>query len=71
MTQSLTKSPAEQRITLHHISWQTFKALLTEAGEDRRTRFAYHQGTLEIMSPLFRHENVSLVSCSENRRASG
>ncbi len=50
---------AEQRILLHHISWQTFQQLLNEAGADRHARFAYYQGTLEIMSPLFRHENIN------------
>jgi Uma2 family endonuclease len=59
MTQALAQSPAEQRVLLHHISWQTFKSLLAEAGEDRRTRFSYHRGTLEIMSPLYRHENIN------------
>lgn len=50
---------AEQRILLHHISWQTFKQLLHESGEERHARFAYYQGTLEIMSPIFRHENIN------------
>ena len=59
MTQVLVQTPAEQRILLHHISWQTFKSILMESGEDRRTRFAYCQGTLEIMSPLYRHENIN------------
>lgn len=59
MTSTLVQHPAEQRIILHSVSWQTFKALLAEVGEDRRTRFAYCQGTLEIMSPLFRHENIN------------
>lgn len=59
MTSTLLQNPAEQRILLHHVSWQTFKSLLTDVGEDRRTRFAYCQGTLEIMSPLYRHENIN------------
>jgi Uma2 family endonuclease len=59
MTQTLVQSPAEQRILLQHISWQTFKTLVAEAGGDRRTRFSYYQGTLEIMSPLYRHENIN------------
>lgn len=42
---------------LHNISWETFEALLRETGEDRGSRFAYECGTLEIMSPLFEHEN--------------
>lgn len=50
-------TPAEQRTVLHNISWETFEALLRETGEDRGSRFAYDCGTLEIMTPLFEHEN--------------
>ncbi len=49
--------PAEQRTVLYNISWETFEALLQETGEDRGSRFAYDCGTLEIMTPLFEHEN--------------
>jgi Uma2 family endonuclease len=52
-----TSSLAEQRTVLHNISWETFEALLTDTGEDRGSRFAYEDGTLEIMTPLFEHEN--------------
>lgn len=52
-----TSSIAEQRTVLHNISWETFEALLAETGEDRGSRFAYEDGTLEIMTPLFEHEN--------------
>lgn len=48
---------AEQRIVLHNISWETFEALLKETGEDRGSRFAYDGNTLEIITPLFEHEN--------------
>jgi len=50
-------TPAEQRTVLYNISWETFEALLRETGEDRGSRFAYDCGTLEIMTPLFEHEN--------------
>lgn len=53
----IKSTPAEQRTVLHNISWETFEALLTETGEDRGSRFAYDCGTLEIMTPLFEHEN--------------
>lgn len=52
-----TSTLAEQRTVLQNISWETFEALLTETGEDRGSRFAYECGTLEIMTPLFEHEN--------------
>ncbi|KAB8316344.1 Uma2 family endonuclease [Tolypothrix campylonemoides VB511288] len=55
-----TSTPAEQRTVLHNISWETFEALLTETGEDRGSRFAYECGTLEIMTPLFEHENPKI-----------
>ncbi len=53
-------TPAEQRTVLHNISWETFEALLQETGEDRGSRFAYDCGTLEIMTPLFEHENPKI-----------
>jgi len=43
-------------ITLHSLTWQNWENILEELGEDRHTRVAYYQGTLEIMSPLSRHE---------------
>jgi Uma2 family endonuclease len=52
-----TSSIAEQRTVLHNISWETFETLLAETGEHRGSRFAYEDGILEIMTPLFEHEN--------------
>lgn len=52
-----TSTQAEQRTILHNISWETFEALLRETGSGRGSRFAYEDGTLEIMTPLFGHEN--------------
>ncbi|MDF5734810.1 MULTISPECIES: Uma2 family endonuclease [unclassified Nostoc] len=51
---------AEQRTVLHNVSWQTFEALLKDTGEDRGCRFAYDCGVLEIMTPLFEHENPKI-----------
>jgi Uma2 family endonuclease len=56
----VTSTIAEQRAVLHHISWETFEALLAETGSDRSSRFAYDCGTLEIMTPLFEHENPKI-----------
>ncbi|OUL27097.1 hypothetical protein BV378_10505 [Nostoc sp. RF31YmG] len=57
----LVKStPAEQRTVLYNVSWETFEALLRDTGEDRGSRFAYDCGTLEIMTPLFEHENPKI-----------
>ncbi|MCV3217008.1 Uma2 family endonuclease [Plectonema radiosum NIES-515] len=55
-----TSSIAEQRTVLHNISWETFETLLAETGEDRGSRFAYEDGNLEIMTPLFEHENPKI-----------
>lgn len=55
-----TSTPAEQRTVLRNISWETFETLLRETGEDRGSRFAYDCGTLEIMTPLFEHENPKI-----------
>ena len=55
-----TSTPSEQRTVLQNISWQTFVALLRETGSDRGTRFAYDCGTLEIMTPLYEHENPKI-----------
>ncbi|MDB9342289.1 Uma2 family endonuclease [Nodularia spumigena CS-586/05] len=49
---------AEQRTVLHNVSWETFEALLRDTGEDRGYRLAYDCGTLEIITPLFEHENA-------------
>ncbi|MEP0801235.1 Uma2 family endonuclease [Funiculus sociatus] len=52
-----TSIPAEQRTVLPNISWETLEALLRETGADRGWRFAYDGSTLELMTPLFEHEN--------------
>ena len=52
-----TLAPAEQRVLLQNISWQLFESLLQEMGEQRSTRLAYHKGKLELMTPLWEHEN--------------
>lgn len=53
----VTSATAEQRTVLQNISWETFESLLRETGEDRGSRFAYECGILEIMTPLYEHEN--------------
>jgi len=52
--------PGSQAI-LRGIDWQHFEALLEEAGEHRATRYAYHNGELEIMSPLAAHEDYKAI----------
>lgn len=55
-----TSTGAEQRTVLYNISWETFEALLRETSSGRGSRFAYEDGTLEIMAPLFAHENLKI-----------
>ncbi|UKO99276.1 Uma2 family endonuclease [Nostoc sp. UHCC 0870] len=56
----IQSTPAEQRTVLQNVSWETFEALLRDTGEDRGSRFAYDCGTLEIITPLFEHENPKI-----------
>jgi len=46
----------ETRTLLENISWQTFKIMLAEMGSNRKTRIAYENGIVEIMTPLLPHE---------------
>ncbi|MER3588609.1 MAG: hypothetical protein C4322_11240, partial [Mastigocladus sp. ERB_26_1] len=69
----VTTAPlAETRTLLENISWQTFKAILAEMGDERNTRLAYDNRILEIMTPLMPHENSNrlierfvIVLCEE------
>ena len=58
---SSAPQPAEQRVVLHNISWETFERLLAELGDNRNCRLAYDKGTLEITSPLGQHERASTL----------
>ncbi|WP_427161829.1 Uma2 family endonuclease [Aliinostoc sp. HNIBRCY26] len=67
-----TASPAQTRTLLKNISWQTFKAMLTDMGNERNSRLAYDNGIVEIITPLMSHENSNrliegliLVLCEE------
>jgi Uma2 family endonuclease len=53
------KSPAEQKVTLHNASWETYERLIRERGESRVPRFAYDRGELEIISPSAEHESAA------------
>ena len=53
--------PPGHRIILHNISWQEFEEILTELGENRASRLAYYQGTLEIKMPLPKHEVAKVI----------
>jgi Uma2 family endonuclease len=45
----------QQHIVLHDVSWDFYERLLEEIG-DRPTRVTFDEGSIEIMSPLPKHE---------------
>jgi Uma2 family endonuclease len=53
--QSINLAPGST-ITIENLSWKDFEDILSDLGENRNTRISYYQGTLELMSPLARHE---------------
>ena len=53
------KSPAEQRVVLHNISWNTYERLLADHENNSAPRFTYDRGELEIMSPSPEHEKLN------------
>ena len=52
-----TSTLAEHRVLLNNISWELFESLLQEMGEQRSNRLAYHKGKLELITPLWEHED--------------
>jgi Uma2 family endonuclease len=55
----ITATPAEKRVILNNIKWETFNTILKELGDKRSARLAYNEGNLEIMTPLGEHENTN------------
>lgn len=50
-------TPAEQRVTLHGVTWEAYEKMLELLGEQRSARLTYDNGMLEIMVPLEEHES--------------
>jgi Uma2 family endonuclease len=48
--------PAEQRIVLHDIAWETYERLLTDHVDRSVPHFTYDHGDLEIVTPSIDHE---------------
>ena len=46
----------EPRVVMRGVSWQTYKTLMSEVGDDRTWRISYDRGVLEIRMPLEEHE---------------
>ena len=53
------KSPAEQRVVLRNIGWDTYERLLADHENDSAPRLTYDRGELEIMSPSPEHEALN------------
>lgn len=70
MTRTVSSPPVPRRVSLdevnhlvlHDVSWDFYERLLDEIG-DRPIRVAYDEGVIEIMSPLFEHENPGRFIC--------
>src|ERR671915_2304007 len=53
------KRPAEQRVVLNNIGWNTYEHLLADHGDNSAPRLTYDRGELEIMSPSPEHEKFN------------
>lgn len=53
------QSPSDQRMVLYQVSWDTYEHLLKNYENSSAPRFTYDRGTLEIMSPLPKHERLA------------
>ena len=53
--------PPGQRVLLKDVTWQEFEAILEDLGENRASRIAYENRTLEIMFPLPEHETRKVL----------
>ncbi|MCT7986310.1 Uma2 family endonuclease [Laspinema sp. A4] len=61
ITTPKTKAPTPGRVLLQNITWETYERLLNEIGDHRNIRLHYDRGLLEIMTPLFEHENPKRI----------
>ncbi len=50
------KPHLEENVVFLAVTWDTYEAILTDLGDDSRTRLAYDGRTLELMSPFREHE---------------
>jgi Uma2 family endonuclease len=58
---TVAASPARPPAVLYDIDWGTYTRLLRVLQSDRRYRLTYDRGTLEIMSPLWEHEQPAYM----------
>jgi len=53
-------SPAEQRVVLHNVSWETYVRILSQQINSSAPRLTFDNGELEIMTLSPEHERYSL-----------
>lgn len=53
--------PPGDRVLLQDVSWNEFEEILEDLGDRRSVRVAYHQGVLELMTPLPEHESAKEI----------
>ena len=58
VTQTAPAGSDGQRFLLQGLSWESYEELLKLLG-DQRVRLTYDRGSLELMSPSYRHESSS------------
>ena len=54
--EDISRAPAEQKVILYNVSWETYEKLLADLADQSSTRLTYDRGTLEIMTPSNEHE---------------
>jgi Uma2 family endonuclease len=53
---SAISTPAEQRVVLHNVSWETYERILADHISSSSPHFTFDHGELEIVSPSLEHE---------------
>ncbi len=53
---SAVLTPAEQRVVLHNVSWETYERILADHINSSSPHFTFDHGELEITSPSLEHE---------------
>ena len=56
---AIALEPAESRVMLRNISWETYERMLQDLADCSAPRLTYDQGDLEIMSPQAEHEIIN------------
>jgi Uma2 family endonuclease len=51
-------APAEHRVVLREVSWETYERLIAEQADRSNPRLTYDRGVLELMSPLIEHDQL-------------